>query len=589
MDMITEGLLAEFTKEFQIGGLPEDKQFEHFSGFVVLKRHYSETFDPGEIVIGDGGDLAIDAIGIVVNGILVTDTDSLDEIFESNPDYLDVTFVFVQAKRSSSFDGAKLGSFGYGVSEFFNVQTKEPRNERLLEFVEMMRRVYSKSAKFKRGNPSCLLYYVTTGKVTGDASLGNRVEKIKEELLGLEYFKEVGVTLIGASDILKLYNFSKNSISREFAFVSRQDIPEIPGVNEAFVGFIPAKQYLPIICDNGEIIRSIFYDNVRDWQGYNDVNKEIGATLKSDRKRRFVLMNNGVTIIARKMTHTGSKFVIEDFQVVNGCQTVLFDHQDDLDDSVLVPLRLIWTQEEDVIEDIIHATNKQTEVTSEQFFALTDFARQLEAFFKTFPDGKKLYYERRSRQYDGLSVEKTRVVIQANAVRSFAGMFLGEPHNTVRSYKKLSEQVGQDIFIKDHKQYPYYTSSYALYVLEFLFRNQKIDPKYKIARFQILFAVRLLANADLLPPFNSHKMDKYCETVCEHLWDQAKAETIFTNACKAIDAVAGATLDRDTVHTTSFTDNLAKHCATIQAQNEVSAGASKPTANKYWPPKKVQK
>lgn len=154
------------------------------------------------------------------------------------------------------------------------------------------------------------------------------------------------------------------------------------------------------------------------------MNNEIRTTLQSDRKRRFVLMNNGVTIIARNMTHTGSKFVIEDFQIVNGCQTshVLFDHASNLDESVLVPLRLIWTQEEDVIEDIIHATNKQTEVT----FAITDFARQLEAFFKTFPDGRKLYYERRSRQYDGLSIEKTRVVLQTNAVRSFAGMFLGE-------------------------------------------------------------------------------------------------------------------------------------------------------------------
>src|SRR5262249_41640212 len=148
-----------------------------------------------------------------------------------------VTFVFIQAERSSSFDGAKLGSFGYGVSEFFNPETKEPRNQRILEAVELMRRIYNKSSKFKRGNPSCLLYYVTTGKVTGDASLGNRLQKIKEELSELEYFKEVEVTMIGASDILKLYNFSKNSISREFSFGSRQDIPEIPGVKEAFVGF----------------------------------------------------------------------------------------------------------------------------------------------------------------------------------------------------------------------------------------------------------------------------------------------------------------------------------------------------------------
>jgi hypothetical protein len=453
MDMITEGLLAEFTKEFQIDSLPEDKRFENFAGFVILKRHYSETFDPGEIVVGEGGDLTIDAIGIIVNGILINDKDALEELFDSNPDYLDVTFVFVQAERSSNFDGAKLGSFGYGVGEFFNPKTKEPRNARVREYVELMRRIYNKSSKFKRGNPSCLLYYVTTGKVLGDASLGNRIDKIKEELGALEYFKEVDVTLIGAADVLKLYNFSKNSISREFIFSSRQDIPEIPGVKEAFVGFIPAQQYLPIICENDEIVRSIFYDNVRDWQGYNEVNAEIRATLKSDRKRRFVLMNNGVTIIARNMTHTGSKFVIEDFQIVNGCQTshVLFDHAEDLDSSVLVPLRLIWTQEEDVIEDIIHATNKQTEVTGEQFFAITEFARQLEAFFKTFPDGRKLYYERRSRQYDGLSIEKTRVVIQTNAVRAFAGMFLGEPHNTVRSYKKLSERVGQDIFIKEHR------------------------------------------------------------------------------------------------------------------------------------------
>lgn len=79
MDMITEGLLAEFSKEFQIEALQEDKRFEHLCGFVV-KRHYSETFDPKEIVVGAGGDLGIDAIGIVVNGILVTDRDQLEDM-----------------------------------------------------------------------------------------------------------------------------------------------------------------------------------------------------------------------------------------------------------------------------------------------------------------------------------------------------------------------------------------------------------------------------------------------------------------------------------------------------------------------------
>jgi hypothetical protein len=66
-------------------------------------------------------------------------------------------------------------------------------------------------------------------------------------------------------------------------------------------------------------------------------------------------MNNGITIIARNLTHTGRKFHVEDFQIVNGCQTthVLYDQRDNLSDDVLVPLRLICTQDEDVIQDVI--------------------------------------------------------------------------------------------------------------------------------------------------------------------------------------------------------------------------------------------
>ena len=91
---------------------------------------------------------------------------------------------------------------------------------------------------------------------------------------------------------------------------------------------------------------------------------------------------------------------------------VLFDQKGTLDDSVQVPLRLIWTQDEDVIEDIIRATSKQTEIRADQFFALTEFGKQLEAYFQSMPEGMRLFYERRSRQYDRLAIEKTRVVAQ---------------------------------------------------------------------------------------------------------------------------------------------------------------------------------
>ncbi len=45
MDLITRNLLDEFSSEYSISALPEDERFEHFAGFVTVRRHYSESFD----------------------------------------------------------------------------------------------------------------------------------------------------------------------------------------------------------------------------------------------------------------------------------------------------------------------------------------------------------------------------------------------------------------------------------------------------------------------------------------------------------------------------------------------------------------
>ena len=111
-------------------------------------------------------------------------------------------------------------------------------------------------------------------------------------------------------------------------------------------------------------------------------------------------MNNGITIIARVLRRTAYKFHIEDFQIVNGCQTsnVLFEYRGHLDD-VMVPLRLIASDDEDVIQSIVTATNQQTQLTKEQLFAATEFPKTLEQFFLTYDPRFRVYYERRSRQY----------------------------------------------------------------------------------------------------------------------------------------------------------------------------------------------
>lgn len=129
-------------------------------------------------------------------------------------------------------------------------------------------------------------------------------------------------------------------------------IPEIPGVAEAYLGLVPATEFLSLLQDeSGEIIKTLFYDNVKDWQDFNPVNSEIRKTLESPALRRqFVLMNNGNTMIAKTLRPTGNRFLIEDYQLVNDCQTshVLFSQKEFLDESVVIPLRLIARQDEAV-------------------------------------------------------------------------------------------------------------------------------------------------------------------------------------------------------------------------------------------------
>lgn len=569
MDRIIESLLQQFCEEHGFASLKQDKQFEHLASYLVINRFHSDTFNIPDVIVGDSNDTAIDGIAIVVNGALVTDPEAVDEFAERNK-FLDVTFIFVQAERSPGFSSQKIGEVGFGVADFFKDKPQLPRNESVENAASVMSAIYQRSALFTKGNPNCRIFYVTTGKWLNDPQLETRRAGVVSDLEETGMFREVEFTPVGASEVQKLYRQTQNAISREFTFTAKTVIPEIAGVSEAYLGFLPASEFLSLIQDEcGNLIRSIFYDNVRDWQDYNVVNTGIKESVQSESLRgRFVLMNNGITIIAKELRATGNRFSIQDYQIVNGCQTshVLYDQRDKLDRTVMVPVRVIATQDEEVIGSIIKATNRQTQVKEEQLLALSDFQKKLEEYFLSFDNGKKLYYERRSRQYNSVtSIEKTRVITMSNLIRAFAAIFRNAPHQTTRGFGSLLEQVGKQIFGPDHRLEPYYLSALALYRLEFLFRNQTLEPKYKPARYHLLYAFRLISTDAKMPHFGSHEMERYCKPLLQLLWDSVQAEKVFRKAATAVDAVAKGNFHRDHIRTREFTEYLEKHCTPARA------------------------
>lgn len=117
MDRITESLLDEFCRDNALTHLTADGQFEHFAAYITISRNYPKSFNTSDVVVGDGDDTGIDAIAIIVNESLITDIEAFDEL-EHDSSSLEVTFIFVQADRGSSFDGQKMGNFAYGANDF---------------------------------------------------------------------------------------------------------------------------------------------------------------------------------------------------------------------------------------------------------------------------------------------------------------------------------------------------------------------------------------------------------------------------------------------------------------------------------------
>ena len=524
MDLVTQSLLTSFRTEQSLpDDLDESVLFEHFVNYCAVSNEYGEEFDVEDIHTGGGDDLGIDGLAILVNGTLIADPAEIEDLATANK-HLDVEFIFTQAKSGGSFNGSEISSFFFGVKDLFAPKPALPRNASISEKESLIKAIYKKSPLFKRGNPIIHMYYVTNGKWQDDARLNARIDKEKEDLFELNIFRDAGFSPVDARALQRLYASAKNRLSKSIEFANKVTLPSLPGIQESYLGYLPADQYLKLITDDsGNIVRGLFYDNVRDFQGDNPVNHEIDETLKSTAKHLFVLLNNGVTIVADTINQTGNMFTIEDYQIVNGCQTshVLFNNLGNLGTAVHIPVKLIVSQDSEVKNRIIKATNRQTPVKTEELTALTDFQKALEDYYLAATSDCQLYYERRSQQYRSASnVEKIRIVSISNQIRSFASMFLGLPHQASRYYGTLLKGIESKIFMPGHPPIAYFASALALYRFEAFLRKKAINVKYRPFKYHLLAIARMQIAGVGMPAMTANKFEKYCEEIVSVLKDE---------------------------------------------------------------------
>ena len=352
----------------------------------------------------------------------------------------------------------------------------------------------------------------------------------------------------------------ENSITREIQFSRKIALPQTPGIDEAYLGVVTAPTFISLLeGQGGNMLSSIFYDNVRDWQGLNTVNSGMATTLKnSDSKTRFVFMNNGITVIAKKIRSTGEKIHLEDYRIVNGCQTsnVLWNNRSELDDTVLIPLRIVATTNEKVVLDIIKATNSQTEVTVSQLLAATDFQKQLEQYLQV-QSHIPLYYERRSKQFTNTTIDRASILTPISLMKAYASIVLEFPHQTTRDFQSVVDRAGSSIFGAKHKLELYYMSTLAQYWIDQFLRKGLIDRNLTVARFQILLAFKIMNQQEGMPPVESNKAKKWATDITKSLKDQDTALKSFADSVNLVTGLLKSKKNkRDAARSSTFTDEV---------------------------------
>lgn len=598
MDRTIKGFVTTYLEQYDLKSEGEATDLEKFANYCVFYSYQNyERFNIDNIQVGGREDIGLDGIGIIINNVLldVENENELEQEFE-NASKLDITFIFTQTKNTNEYDRAEILDVFGGVKNFFSKKPTRKRNSQVQKKSKLALHLLNKWPKKIRQSPTCIIYYITNARKKPSQAIQEEISEQKSELQEKceTRFERVEVLTWGCEDLERVYRRTIHQVDTTVTsttdlvdLVGKRENPIfIQGVNKAIIANLRFSEFKKIIMDeSGKIRPFIFYDNVRGFLGEeNQVNNQIKMTLDSDNRNRFAILNNGVTIIAHHVGPSSNEVTITDYQIVNGCQTsyVLYNwYKQNYEkisselDEIVIPVKIIETDNDEVRNDIIKATNSQTAVQEELLAALSEFPKNLEDFYKSqvsHSDSQpKLYYERRPGQYNDSEIKNRFIVKVGDQIKAFAAMFLDLPYQ-VRYKHNLINKIPKEIFSEKHRPMPYYASSLASYNLEELFRQGVLPlDNNKHIHYHILMVFKYIVGGAKCPSCTNQKIEIYCENIIKCINNEEQCIARFNQAReivieKAIDFNNSSTLDYSNFFKSKeFTEYLIKE---LKADND---------------------
>ena len=424
--------------------------FEFFSASQILKNQGLSDDEVDNGIVGKGLDGGCDSIYLFLNNLLIT-PDVVEHISAPKDSILEM--IIIQSKKTTSFGEdavMKWKTISGNLLDLSKTTTDfmTRYNADVLEAFTTFRDTYTRlitsrvKLKFK-------FYYATLASEL-HPNVIQQAEELKDTIKGLFPNAVVEVIFVDSDALFDMYNaVIENRVNLKFA-----DIPISPN-QKNYIALVDLKSYFNfIVNDEGDVRKSFFDSNVRDYQGKNNVNSSISETLHRADDNDFWWLNNGVTVLAAEATLVNNRELqIVNPEIVNGLQTSMeiysyfSENREALEsEKRSILLRIIVPDNEESRDQIIFATNNQTNIPKATLRVTDPIHLQIEMYFKS----RGLFYDRRKNYYKNQGRKPAEIVGVSFLAQCLITIFLKKPDyararpstllNDEKTYNELYEK-----------------------------------------------------------------------------------------------------------------------------------------------------
>lgn len=424
--LIKECVAQSFRDSDEYGD--EASFFEYFSSSQILKDYDLSDDEIENGIVGSSGDGGCDSIYIFLNKNLVL-PDQIDSIIPSKESKVEM--VIIQSKRETSFKESAIQNWKDVSNNLLSLSNSlsdftTRYNDDVRESFGFFRDLYTKLLT-SRVKLEFKYIYVSYAE-----ELHPNVKQQAEELKGLvcKLFPnaKVNIEFVGAAELYDKYNTPAETIVN----LPLAEVPIALGKNKNYVGLVSLKDYYRFIVSEDNILRRKFFEaNVRDYQGRNNVNSSIRETLETGQSEDFWWLNNGITILTSEaMLVNNRELQLTNPEIVNGLQTsneiyLYFKNNLSLLDSETrnVLVRIIVPDSEESRDNIIFATNNQTNIPKASLRVTDPIHLQIELYLK----GRGLFYDRRKNYYKNQGKKPSEIIGVSFLGQCLITLFLKKP------------------------------------------------------------------------------------------------------------------------------------------------------------------